>query len=102
MYSSDLFKLSFLVVKCFKNLDDEKKSLTSSPFFLVPQARGCFRLLATFVSVQDVAADCSQPQKSKVSFLLAESLRRLVSELVGELCTVSLEMDTKRFEGLSS
>ena len=41
---------------------------------------GNFVCWQTFVSEQDVAADCSQPQNSNVSFLLGQSLQRLLSQ----------------------
>ena len=81
MTSSCLFKLSLLVMEVLQSLEADKKC-TNFPcqFLFLPQERWKFRLLATFVSVQCLTEDSSQRENPKVSFLLGESLRLLLSQ----------------------
>ena len=81
MTSSCLFKLSLLVMEELQSLEADKKC-TNFPcqFLFLPQERWKIRLLATFVSVQCLTEDSSQRENPKVSFLLGESLRLLLSQ----------------------
>ena len=102
MTSSGLFKLSFLVMKCFKNLNDDSIHKLILPLFFLPQELWEFGRLATFVSVQGVAMARAQHWNSNVSFFLVQSLRHVRSPnwlLNFALCRWR---DTWMFEVLSS